>query len=83
VSISNPLFDTHAYEPVLDDGTIKRFLANVIAENLYSQCDTEGQSLRVLDKIVDHKRDNSAITIADGYTTGRGRNRIPKKMTRG
>jgi hypothetical protein len=80
---TNPLFDTREYECVLDDGTIERYTANIIAENLYSQCDSEGQSMKVLDEIVDHRSDNSAITIADGYTTGRAGNRIPKITTRG
>jgi hypothetical protein len=39
--------------------------------------------MKVLDAIVDHKRDNSAISIADAYTTGRAGNRIPKITTRG
>jgi hypothetical protein len=39
--------------------------------------------MKVLDEIVDHRSDNSAITIADGYTTGRAGNRIPKITTRG
>jgi hypothetical protein len=80
---TSPLFDTRAYECVLDDGTIDRYTANIIAENLYSQCDSEGRSMKVLDEIVDHRSDNSAVTIADGYTTGRAGNRIPTITTRG
>jgi hypothetical protein len=52
----------------LDDGTIERYTANVIAENLYSQCDSEGCQFLVLDEIIDHAKDNTAVTIADGYT---------------
>jgi hypothetical protein len=37
----NPMFDTREYECILDDGTIERYSANIIAENLYSQCDDE------------------------------------------
>jgi hypothetical protein len=48
---TNPLFDTRTYECVLDDGTIDRYTANIIAENLYSQCDSEGRSMKVLDEI--------------------------------
>jgi hypothetical protein len=39
--------------------------------------------MKVLDAIVDHRRDNSAISIVDGYTSGRAGNRIPKITTRG
>jgi hypothetical protein len=82
-SHTNPLFDTREYECVLDDGSIERYTANIIAENLYSQCDSEGRSFRVLDAIIDHRRDNSAIAITDGFTISRNGNRTPKKTTRG
>jgi hypothetical protein len=49
---------------------IEQYTANVIAENLYSQCDSEGHQFLVLDEIIDHAKDNSAIAIAAGsYTT--------------
>jgi hypothetical protein len=66
-SHTNPVFDTREYGCVLDDSTMERYTANIIAENLYSQCDSEG--FLVLDKIIDHAKDNSVILIADGYTT--------------
>jgi hypothetical protein len=49
------------------DTHVEQYPANIIAENIYSQCDTEGRSLKVLNKIVDHKWDNLVITVADGY----------------
>jgi hypothetical protein len=42
----NPLFDTREYDCILDDGTMERYTANIIAENLYSQVDSEGRSIR-------------------------------------
>jgi hypothetical protein len=79
----NPLFDTREYDCVFDDGTMERYTANVIAENLYSQVDSEGRSFLVLDEIIDHEKDNSAIPISDGFTIGYNGNRVPKKTTRG
>jgi hypothetical protein len=79
----NPLFDTREYNCTFDDGTMERYTANVIAENLYSQVDNEGRSFLVLDEIIDHAKDNSAIPISDGFTVGYNGNRIPKKITRG
>jgi hypothetical protein len=67
----------------LDDGTVERYTANVIAENLYSQCDFEGRQFLVLDEIIDHAKDNTAIAIADGYTTSYNGNRVPKQTTKG
>jgi hypothetical protein len=60
----------------LDDSTIERYTANVIAENLYSQCDSEGHQFLVLDEIIDHVKDNTAITINDGYTMSYNGNQV-------
>ena len=38
----NPILDTHAYGVQFPDGSLKSFNMNVIAENLYSQVDAEG-----------------------------------------
>jgi hypothetical protein len=87
------------YESVLDNGTVERYTANVIAENLYSQCDSEGhqflvldeiysqcdyegRQFLVLDEIIDHAKDNTAITINDGYTKSYNGNRVPKQTTK-
>jgi hypothetical protein len=77
------MFDTREYECILDDGSIERYTANIIAENLYSQCDDEGQSFLILSEIIDHKKDASAIPISDGFTISRNGNKVPKKTTRG
>jgi hypothetical protein len=39
---SNPFFDTREYGIEFTDGTIERYAANVIAENMYAQVDNEG-----------------------------------------
>ncbi len=79
----NPMMDTREYELEYDDGTHDRYFANVIAENLYSQVDSEGHQFLVLDEISDHRSDGTAILVADGFTVSRNGNRIPKKTTRG
>ena len=75
--------DTREYELEYDDGTHDRYFANVIAENLYSQVDSEGHQFLVLDEISDHRSDGTAILVADGFTVSRNGNRIPKKTTQG
>ena len=39
----------------------ERYSANIVAENIYSQCDSEGNQYLVLKEIVDHKSDESAF----------------------
>ncbi len=80
---ANPLLDTCEYECELEDGTVMQYHANVIAENIFAQCDDAGRRQAILDEIIDHKRDGRALRIDNGYlTTKRGR-RIPKNTTKG
>ena len=48
---SNPLMDTSVYDCELGDGTVYCYSANVIAENIFSQCDYEGRRHAVLQEI--------------------------------
>jgi hypothetical protein len=41
---------------------VLEYAANVIAENLYSQVDDEGHHQVMIEDIVDHKKDSSAVT---------------------
>ena len=78
-----PLLDTREYECELEDGTVMRYNANVIAENIFAQCDDAGRRQAILDEIIDHKRDGRALRVDNGYvTTKRGR-RVPKNTTKG
>ena len=45
---ANPLMDTRAYNCEIGDGTVYRYSANVIAENIFAQCDDEGRRQTVL-----------------------------------
>jgi len=58
----NPILDTREYEVLFPDGSTESYLANAIAENLYSQVDGEGKSFTLLEEIMDHERDSSALT---------------------
>ena len=80
---SNPLMDTRAYDCELGDGTVYRYSANVIAENIFAQCDDEGRRQAVLQEITDHRKDATAIHITNGYTTTKRGRKIPKTTTKG
>jgi hypothetical protein len=50
------------------DGQVAEYSVNVIAENMYTQCDTEGNQYLLLDEIVDWQKDEStAIKEEDKY----------------
>jgi hypothetical protein len=40
---ANPMLDTRTYESEFPDGCSDEYTANVIAENMYAQCDIEGR----------------------------------------
>ena len=60
----NPLLDTREYIVEFDDGTQDRYFANTIAENLWSQCDTEGRQFQVISEIVDHRKSAKMMAMS-------------------
>ncbi len=80
---SNLLFDNREYVIEFTDGTTENYFANVIAECTNAQVDSEGNQYQLLSKITDHRSDNSAIQIADRFTSSPNGNHVPKPTTQG
>jgi hypothetical protein len=81
---SKPYLNSMIYEVEFPDGQVKEYAANLIAENMLTQVDSDGYSITMMDGIVDYKRDN-AVTIAESdmhMITLRGQKRM-RKMTQG
>jgi hypothetical protein len=51
----------------LSDGTTDEFYANIIAENLFSQVDSEGKQYVLMKEICDHRRDDMAVPASEGW----------------
>jgi len=79
----NPILDTRQYEVEFPDGATDVFTANMIAENLYSQIDSEGNSYSIMSEIIDHKSDGSAVSKDDGFETTRDGVKRPRRTTKG
>ena len=62
----NPILDTHTYEVEFPDRQVAEYSANVIAENMYTQCDAEGNQYLLLDEIIDWKR--TIVPLSQGMT---------------
>ncbi|KAI2502052.1 Reverse transcriptase (RNA-dependent DNA polymerase) [Fragilaria crotonensis] len=77
-----PILDTRTYEVEFSDGQTAEVTANVIAQNMYAMCDEEGNQFLLLAGIVDHRKDESAISRADMYIR-KGSNTHIRKSTRG
>jgi hypothetical protein len=51
----NPIFDTRVYQVSFPNGNTEEYSANIIAENLFSQMDQEGNQYLLIQEIIDHK----------------------------
>ena len=51
------------------DGAAEAVTANIIAENLYSQVDDEGNQFQMLDEILDHRCTDEALTADEAFIT--------------
>jgi len=78
----NPILDTRTYEVEFPDGEVNEYTANVIAENMWAQCDLDGKQQVLLEDIIDHKFTGEAVKFADRYVYIDGR-RYPRKSTKG
>jgi hypothetical protein len=81
-SNSNPILETQMYTVEFADGAEAKYSTNVIAENMWDQCDIDGNQYQLLDAIIDHKLDGHAVKHADGFVTVNGRKHM-KKTTKG
>jgi hypothetical protein len=79
---ANPILDTTIYDVQFQDGHVESYSANIIAENIYAQVDEEGQRFVLLDEIMNHCKDNSAVSIDDKYIK-HGSNQTLRKTTQG
>ena len=61
----NPILDTRSYIVNFGNGDQTELTANMIVESLYSQCDPDGHEYILLDEIVDYRRTDLAVKLAD------------------
>jgi len=67
----NPILDTRKYIVKFPDGYESLFMANLIAENMYTQCDAHGNQHLLFKAIVDHSYDESAALGKKTNTTNK------------
>lgn len=79
----NPILDTRVYDVEFSDGSIKQYSANVIADNMFNQVDSDGRFTMLMDEIMDHRSDDTAVSKDDKYVTTKRGNRKLRKTTVG
>ena len=78
----NPILDTRVYNVEFSDGENTKLGASIIAECMYAPCDIEGNQYRVMDHIVDHRKDNNMSCKDNQDVTGNDKG-YRKKAARG
>ena len=61
----NPLFSTRAYDVLFEDGRVREYSANVIAENVLAMADSSGHLSCEMESIVSHQRNGDAVSKED------------------
>jgi hypothetical protein len=79
---ANPIMDTRTHNVEFPDGHSEEYTAIFIAENMYAQCDEDGNQFLMLQDIVGHKTDGHAVDRADMYIKVRSNTQI-RKTTKG
>jgi hypothetical protein len=78
----NPILDSRLYVLEFQDGAEAECSANLITENMWAQCNIDGNQCQFMEAIVDHKSDEHAAQHTDGYVVVNGRKDM-KKSTKG
>jgi hypothetical protein len=79
---ANSILDTRTYEIYFPDGRSDEYTANVISENTYAQCETEGRKYNLMEGIIDHKTDGHEVDRDDMYIMHGSKKQV-RKTTKG
>ena len=63
---SNPILDTRIYQVEFPDGAVAEYSANIIAENILSQVDSDGYTHNFLSETLGHRSNSEAVMVEDG-----------------
>ena len=79
----NPMLNSYLYDVEFPDGQVKEYSANVLAENMLTRVDRDGFSVTLLEAIIDYKKDDSAIDMADKYMISPKGRKTLRRTTQG
>ena len=80
---NNPFSNTMVYDVQFPDGEIKEYAANVIAENMYNQVDADGHNSKDLVRIIDYRKDDTAVERSKMHITTKSGNKRIRMTTHG
>ena len=79
----NPMLNSCIYEVEFPDGQVQEYGANLIAESMLAQVNSEGFSSSMMKGIIDYKKDDDALTMDQKYLITKTGQKRMKKTTKG
>jgi plasmid maintenance system killer protein len=83
VASNNPIFGTRLHQVQFRTGHVEVFSANVIAQNIYSQLDSEGHRHLMLEAIIDYRKDENAVPMEERFVVANNGNIHNRRITQG
>ena len=77
----NPLLNNIIYDVEFADGTIKKYAANVIAQNKYAAISDDGKCRQAIKSILDHRTNQDALFKSKKYIINKTGRRQMRKTT--
>ena len=79
----NPILYTRVYDVMFPDGLVCQYAENIIAENMYSQVDSNIHHTILLKETTDHRKAAMAVTIDDRFVVSNTGRKSLRKTTKG
>ena len=79
----NPILDTRVYNVMFSDGAVCQYAENIIAENMYSQVDSNGHHTLLLKVIIEQRKSLMAVPIDDKVVVSKNGRKSLIKTTKG
>ena len=81
---NNPFLNSIIYDVEFPVGQVKEYAANIIAENMLTQVDSDGMSTTLMEAIVDHRWDDKKeLQHHNKYVHTKNGRRHLRKTTKG
>ena len=79
---NNPILYTRVYGVIFLDGAVCQYVTNIIADNMYSQYDSNGHYTLLLKEITDLRKSSMAVPIYDRFVVSKTGRKILGKTTK-
>ena len=79
----NTILNTRVYAVMFPDGAVCQYAENIIAENMYSQDDSNGHHTLLLKEIIDHRKSAMDVPIDEKFFISKTVSKSLRNNTKG